>query len=587
MNLEAVFHLPKSHFAYAVDPETLHIRLRTKKGDMSAVYLLHGDKYDWPQSTQLVKMNCFATDDLFDYYQGEIKPLFRRCAYAFLLSDGNEKVWLTEKGFQKNQPDTAMGLFEFPFINPVDVYQSPQWVKEAVFYQIFPERFANGDPHNDPENVEPWGGKPKPDNFFGGDLQGVIDHLDYLSKLGITAIYFTPIFEAPSNHKYDTIDYFKVDPHFGDIKLLKKLVELCHKRGIRVMLDAVFNHAGYYFPPFQDVLKNQEKSKYKDWFHIREFPLKTDPIPNFDTFAFTPLMPKLNTEHPEVKAYLLKVAKFWIEEVGIDGWRLDVANEVDHQFWREFRQVVKAVKPDAYILGEVWHQALPWLQGDQFDATMNYPLRESVLNFFCKEKISARQFVEEISHLLGIYPLTVNQVQFNLLGSHDTPRLLTVCKEDKRKLKLAVTFLMTYMGVPCIYYGDEIGMTGEGDPDCRKPMIWEKDKQDLELFRFYQQLIQLRKRYRALRDGSFQFINLHSEQNIVAYQRQDEANRLLVFLNNEAEDVQVIIHWSDLDLDPKKGYNLNIVLGGQKQIRVQTDHLELRLKARSPLIIQL
>ncbi|EGL82787.1 alpha amylase catalytic region [Caldalkalibacillus thermarum TA2.A1] len=234
------------------------------------------------------------------------------------------------------------------------------------------------------------------DNFFGGDLQGVIDHIDHLTELGVNAIYFTPIFEAYSNHKYDTIDYLQVDKHFGNNELLKTLVDVCHQNGIRVMLDAVFNHAGYYFPPFQDVLKHQEKSKYKDWFHLREFPIQTEPRPNYDTFAFTPFMPKFNTENPEVKEYLLNVAKYWIEEVGIDGWRLDVANEVDHAFWREFLKVVKQAKPDAYILGEIWHNALPWLQGDQFDAVMNYPVTNAALDFFCKGETDAEQFMSRI-----------------------------------------------------------------------------------------------------------------------------------------------------------------------------------------------
>src|SRR5699024_5589279 len=190
----------------------------------------------------------------FDFYQAEIKPNFKRASYAFRFEKGETSIWLTENGFQEEDPIYSGGKFEFPFLNAVDVFQPPAWVKDAVFYQIFPERFANGDPTNDPEQVEPWGGKPRPDNFFGGDLQGVIDNIDYLKTLGINALYFTPLFEATSNHKYDTIDYLKVDEHFGDNELLKELVTICHKNGIKIVLDAVFNHAGYYFPPFQDVV---------------------------------------------------------------------------------------------------------------------------------------------------------------------------------------------------------------------------------------------------------------------------------------------------------------------------------------------
>lgn len=292
-----------------------------------------------------------TSDSMFDYFSCEVQPPYRRLRYAFLLEDGEESIWMDENNFLEEEPDNPDRMFEFPYINGVDVFTPPAWVKDAIFYQIFPERFANGDKSNDPENVLPWGGKPERDNFFGGDLQGVIDHLDYLSELGITAIYFTPIFEATTNHKYDTEDYMRIDPHFGDADTLKKLVKQCHKRGIRVLLDAVFNHSGRTFKPFVDLQKNGEQSKYKDWFYIRSFPIEVvDGIPSYETFSFEPLMPKLNTENPEVKEYLLNVAEYWIKEIGVDGWRLDVANEVDHEFWREFRHTVKKVNPDAYIL---------------------------------------------------------------------------------------------------------------------------------------------------------------------------------------------------------------------------------------------
>ncbi|GIQ62169.1 hypothetical protein PACILC2_07370 [Paenibacillus cisolokensis] len=218
----------------------------------------------------------------------------------------------------------------------------------------------------------------------------MIDRLDYLTELGVNAIYFTPVFEATTNHKYDTSDYFRVDPHFGTNETLKTLVRECHARGIRVLLDAVFNHSGRQFAPFVDVIEKGEESLYKDWFHVRKWPLRIeDGVPTYETFAFEPIMPKLNTSNPEVRDYLLKVASYWMDEIGIDGWRLDVANEVDHQFWREFRQTVKKANPDAYILGEIMHDAMPWLQGDQFDAVMNYPFTNTVIDFSLRGKSTA------------------------------------------------------------------------------------------------------------------------------------------------------------------------------------------------------
>jgi len=532
MKKEAIYHRPKANWAYALDDETLHIRVRTGRGDIPEVALVCGDKYAWPDTSRTVPMTRFASDDLFDYWQAAIRPPYRRLRYAFRFCRGGEQLYLTEKQFERELPDNPNTFFDFPFINPVDVFRTPDWVKDAVFYQIFPERFANGDSSNDPANVEPWGGEPGRDNFFGGDLQGVIDHLDHLTELGVNAIYFNPLFEATTNHKYDTQDYMRVDPHFGTNAKLKELVDACHDRGIRVMLDAVFNHCGRTFAPFVDVLEKGADSRYAGWFHVREFPLRTvDNIPTFDTFAFTPVMPKLNTEHPEAKAYLLEAARYWLEEIGIDGWRLDVANEVDHSFWREFRSVVKRANPEAYILGEIFHDSLPWLGGDQFDAVMNYRFTEAVLDFAARGIRDGKQFADQIGSILASYPQQANDAAYNLLGSHDTPRLLTVCGEDKRRMKVASVIPFTFSGVPSIYYGDEIGMNGGEDPDCRKCMEWDADKQDRELFAFYAELVRLRRSHRALRDGSFEVLCAEAGKPALAYAREADGERFVVAVN--------------------------------------------------------
>ncbi|WHY21024.1 alpha-glycosidase [Paenibacillus sp. G2S3] len=552
MLLEAVYHRPRLNWSYAYNESTIHLRLRAKKGDLTEVFAFAGDKYTWDTTKELIPMTLFTSDAMFDYWECASVPIYRRLKYGFLLQKDNEKVWMTENDFQTNRPENPNKLFEFPFINPVDVFTPPAWVKDAVFYQIFPERFANGDPSLDPENVQPWGAEPTPTNFFGGDLQGVIDHLDHLNELGINAIYFTPLFTATTNHKYDTEDYMKVDPHFGDIATLKKLVDLCHKRGIRVLLDAVFNHSGGTFAPFLDVKEKGEDSIYKDWFHIREFPLQVvNGIPTYDTFAFEPHMPKLNTEHPEVKEYLLKVAEFWITEVGIDGWRLDVANEVDHDFWREFRKVVKRANPEAYILGEIWHESAPWLEGDKFDAVMNYPFTDAVLDFFVHGSLDAEGFANSIGRQLSRYPLQASEVAFNLLDSHDTPRLLTLAAGDKNKMRLAALFQFTFMGTPCIYYGDEFGMDGEGDPGCRKCMEWNPEKQDRNLFQFYRQLIQIRNDQPALRTGTFTFLEAGRQGSKIAYERRLDLQNIVVLINSE-ETAQTF----RIDVDERNWENL-------------------------------
>ncbi|MCK9858438.1 alpha-glycosidase [Paenibacillus sp. ATY16] len=574
MLLEAIYHRPKQNWAYAYNHTTLHIRIRTKKNDARSVELIAGDKYNWAGTFTVARMSVLSSDALFDYWEASIEPPFRRLRYAFRLTGANaddETVYMTESGFPAELPDNPNTFFDFPYINPVDVFSPPAWVKDAVFYQIFPERFANGDPSLNPELTEAWGGTPTPTNFFGGDLQGVLDHLDYLAELGINAVYFTPLFEATTNHKYDTENYMQVDRHFGTNEKLKELVGECHKRGIRVLLDAVFNHAGRTFPPFVDLLKNGEKSVYANWFHVREWPLRVeDGIPTYETFAFEPMMPKLNTENPDVKAYLFNVARYWIEKIGIDGWRLDVANEVDHQFWREFRQAVKSVNPDAYILGEIWHDAMMWLEGDQFDAVMNYPFTNAVLDFFGHQTMGAKAFADAIGKQLAAYPQQVTETAFNLLDSHDTPRLLTICGDEVDSMKLAALFQLTYPGTPCIYYGDEVGMNGAGDPDCRKCMVWEPEQQDQELLAFYKQALALRRKHAALRSADIRFLQAADGEDggVIVYERRHGDERILVAMNARGREAVAAV---------TAGGSWVSLLGDEQRLEPAAGKLQLRL----------
>ncbi|WP_054703454.1 alpha-glycosidase [Bacillus sp. JCM 19041] len=542
---EAIYHRPKNNYAYAYSKDTLHIRLRTKKNDLVQVELLYADPYNWNEDGWQYKqkpMHLEVSDHLFDYWFINVTVPYRRLRYGFKLISEAETLFYTEKGFYDTAPnDDTSYYFCFPFINTVDIFKAPEWVKHTVWYQIFPERFANGNPRTDPPATLPWGStKATPTNFFGGDFEGILKHLDYLVDLGINGIYFTPIFKANSNHKYDTIDYMEIDPQFGDKETFRKLVNACHEKGIRIMLDAVFNHSGYYFEPFQDVLTHQDKSTYKDWFHIREFPVAPGPKLNYDTFAFVDYMPKLNTENPEVKDYLLKIARYWIEEFNIDGWRLDVANEVDHQFWRDFRREIKAVNPDVYILGEIWHDSMPWLQGDQFDAVMNYPFTIAALDYVAKDKINAEEFAHQLTEVLCSYPTNISEVTFNLLGSHDTARVLTVCNHNKERAKLLYLLLLSSKGTPCIYYGEEIGMSGENDPGCRDCMIWEENQQDLNFKAFMKKCIQLRKSEPAFgSEASFEIIEANTESNHLIYARQINNERIYFMINPSKQPITV------------------------------------------------
>ncbi|WP_077301453.1 glycoside hydrolase family 13 protein [Virgibacillus pantothenticus] len=542
---EAIYHRPKNNFAYTYDKETLHIVLQTKKDDMQTVELVFGDPYDWQadawQSTTKPMVKTGSTA-LHDFWFVEVKPKYKRLRYAFICSDDQELCVYGEDGIHETPPKEIASYFCFPFMNEADIFSAPKWVKDTTWYQIFPERFANGDEQLNPEGSLAWGSAaPTTTNFFGGDFQGVINHLDHLEELGVNGIYFTPIFKAYSNHKYDTIDYMEIDPQFGDKETFRKLVKECHQRGIKVMLDAVFNHSGYYFPPFQDVLENQEESPYKDWFHLWDFPVVTEPAPNYDTFAFVSSMPKLNTENQEVRDYLLNVARYWIEEFDIDGWRLDVANEVDHTFWRDFRRVVKQAKSDAYILGEIWHDSMPWLQGDQFDAVMNYPFTNGAINFLAKNQMHATDFANSIAKVQHMYPKNVSGVAFNLLDSHDTPRILTLANGSLDRVKLLYLFQLSFTGSPCIYYGDEIGMDGDQDPGCRACMEWDTSKQNRDLFHYVQALIHLRKTVPLFGNGgTFRFLYADNNSQTIGYEKNDDTKRLVFLLNGGEKETSVL-----------------------------------------------
>lgn len=423
---------------------------------------------------------------------------------------------------------------------------TPDWVRDAVFYQIFPDRFARSDRVPKPSNLQPWGAQPTGRGYQGGDLLGVVEHLDYLAELGINAIYFNPIFRSASNHRYHTHDYYQVDPMLGGNEALRELLEAAHGRGIRVVLDGVFNHASRGFFQFHDILENGPQSAYLDWFHVEDWPLRPygGGKANYGAWWSNPALPKLNTDTPAVRCFIWDVARYWIE-FGIDGWRLDVPGEIDDdEFWCEFRRVVKAANPEAYVVGEIWGDAGRWLQGDQFDAVMNYGVSRAALGFFAAgtmdrhyrpggfrlAPLRARAFMRQIERLLAMYPEAITQVQLNLLDSHDTARFVNQAGGDWDALRGALLFLLTSPGAPCIYYGTEIGMTGGPDPDCRRAFPWHDEATwDHGLLEFARQAIALRRAHPALRRGSFE--SLYAHQDVVAFARRVGDSAAVVAFN--------------------------------------------------------
>jgi len=551
----------------------------------------------------------------------------------------------------------------------------PQWARTVVWYQIFPERFNNGDQTNDPVlssirgswphdsksewQIHPWtsdwyelqpyeqrNGKDIWFNIqrrrYGGDLQGIIDKLDYLKNLGIGAIYLNPVFEATSSHKYDGATYHHIEPHFGPDpeadkkmiqseipddpstwvwtnadKLFLKLIEEVHRRGMKVIIDGVFNHMGLNSWAFRDVVENQQNSKYKDWFTIKSW--KSEGKFDYEGWFGVRELPELREDENGIvegpRKYIFNITKRWMDpngdgnpSDGIDGWRLDVAFCVEHKFWKDWRKLVKSINPEAYLTAEIIdspEKNISYLQGDEFDAVMNYNFLFSTAEYFIddKTKISASEFMEQLEHLRKIYPQEVSFVMQNLFGSHDTQRVLShIVNRDKYKIrnwgetfekwkasnpdydiskpgkyekdifKLMLIFQMTYVGAPYIYYGDEVGMWGANDPCCRKPMLWseyeaesltpnqekkmdsDKVEPDLEIFNHYKKLISIRNSNSVLQTGDFETIFIDNEKDVIVFRRFDEENEIIIALNRSSNPTTITLELEpelELELKPE------------------------------------
>ena len=440
---------------------------------------------------------------------------------------------------------------------------TPYWVQDAIFYQIFPDRFANGDTSNDPPNVQKWGSPPTMWGFQGGDLRGILQHLDYLLDLGINSIYLNPIFLSTSNHRYNTSDYFQIDPRLGSLADFRALVDALHRNGMRLILDGVFNHCGRGFFPFTDVLENGEKSAYKDWFYIKQFPLDAyngdGDAQNYIGWWSHKSLPKLNAGNPKVREYIFKVARYWIEQ-GADGWRLDVPNEIDNDtFWDEFRHVVKSANRDAYLAGEIWDVSPRWANNTHFDGLMNYPIKDALVLFLTGRE-NAVQFGNRIQTVINSYSRENLFAMYVPLDSHDTERFKTLVGRDNRKLKLAFLFQMAFPGTPAIYYGDEVGLEGEKDPDCRRAFPWRESNWDQDLRNWVKLLVSLRKRMSSLRRGDY--VQVMAADGVYAFARTLGEQNVLVVLNASGQEHRISIpcaslHWGE-------GRDVKSLLDGQK-----------------------
>ena len=555
MEFTGVYHKTSEQMSYALNEDELVINLKTGY-DVKRVFIHYGDPFEagilggnekWTGKREEIVYKKRLPNQI--WWTTTLVPPYKRCKYYFELHTEDQVWYYLEDGFlteeQINLEGRMLQCFIVPWMNPADVNRTPEWVNDTVWYQIFPDRFCNGTPEKMDPAITPWQtGKVTNKERYGGNLEGIRKKLPYLRELGITGIYLNPIMEAESNHKYDTTDYTRIDPAFGDDRVMRALCREAHENGIRIMVDAVFNHCGRKFGPWLDVQEKGRDSAYADWFMIHDWENLNRNADTRDgrffSFAFADWMPKLNTNNEEVISYFCKVCEDWVKKYDIDGIRFDVGNEVSHRFLKRIREHLKTLKPDIYLLGEIWHDASQWLQGDEYDSVMNYPLLSGIHDFFLDESLGKKEFEYMVNRCYTMYMQQNNNVMFNLLDSHDTERLMNRFHDlDLFYQQLAVLF--TLPGSPCIYYGTEIAMEGGFDPDCRRCMPWDEidSEENRKRISEMKKLIHMRRTEEACRSLHFHFPNQYENRRCVEYIKLDaQDGKMEVVLNCSGEEVE-------------------------------------------------
>ena len=535
-----------SEYTFALDDTHYIFRLRTGKGEAESVRFYYADRAVMTPKLQFapLPMEKFRTDRYFDWYEIRLETRFERIAYYFELHNGVETLFYYGDCYEMAGTPTRADYFQLPFNHRADRFAAPAWTRDAVVYNIFPDSFAAG------KRLAPNGAPP----CRGGTVRGVTENLDYIASLGFNCIYLNPIFAARSYHRYDTLDYYRIDPHMGAEDDLRDLVRRAHMLGIRVILDGVFNHVSSDHPFFRDVLEKGRASRYYSCFYaLPETPRlpAAGELPGYTCFSYVADMPKTNTADPFLRQYFCDVGAYWVRKFDVDGWRLDVANELDDGFLRAFRASVKAAKSDALIVGEVWENAAHYLGGDMLDSAMNYDFRRYCRRFFAEQTVDAETFDTNVSTLLLRYNENALFAQLNLLDSHDVSRFLSLCGGKTERMELAVLLQMTFPGMPCVFYGDEKGLCGESEPEYRRPMAWDASS---PLEEAYRRMIALRKTHPALRYGSF-----HTELacgGVYRYSRVWNGTKITVAMNLGAEPVKAEKRGTLL---LKKGENRDII----------------------------
>ena len=532
---QAITPIPLSNYAFANSESNLTIRIRVAKNNLTRCILHYGDRVhpEDPVVFTPLEMEKVASDLLFDIYDATFESPYTRVCYYFELIDPEERLFLFADIFAAELPKERSEFYQYPFMRREEISTVPEWLKHAVVYNIFPDSFASGRRtiRGTPDEM-PWENGLTLKSRLGGTVRGITENLDYIAELGFNCLYINPIFIAGEYHKYDLLDYKHIAPNMGSDEDFRELVTTAHEKGIRVIIDGVFNHCSWYFFAFDDVVRNGEASPYKDWFYDLKFPVirpeSQDEKPTYSSFAYERKMPKLKSSNPEVREYFLSVCEHWIREYHVDGWRLDVANEVDRDFWRAFKKAGRALDPESVMIGEIWESAESWLQGDMFDSTMNYDFRKNCRDFFGTETISAAEFDARVTQMNYRYPTGILQGQLNLLDSHDVNRFFSYCRGDIRRLRLAEVFLFAAPGTPCVFYGDELGMDGDREETLRGPMPWNEPAHDER--DFFKALTSLRRENEALSLGTYRTRQV-SEGGLYIFERRYGGTTITVALN--------------------------------------------------------
>ena len=533
MNLAAIRHRSTGSDCYALDSDTVVLNLWTDHS-VKAVSVVSEDPFihelhrrrAWDgKPTPMRRLYELAHQVV---WTAELKPAYKRLQYYFVVEDEDERLGVFENKIcpMEERDRISTEYFKFPWINPSDVIAPPEWVRDTVWYQIMPDRFArSSDAPSDPK-FRKWGdfSSPRFHDLYGGDLRGIRERLPYLRQLGVSGIYLTPIFLSNSNHKYNTFDYYKVDPDFGTEQDLRELVQSAHDLGMRIMLDAVFNHCGTEFFAWKDVCEKGRASRYFDWFFINRDDFVKDDFSvadgRFYTFSFWAGMPKLNTNNPEVQRYFTDLCVHWVGDLGIDGIRFDVGDEISHSFLRRVNAAVKAAKPETFLLGEIWFDAIGWLGGCEYDSVMNYPFTGAVGDFWRDREMTARDFMHRLNFCRSLYPRQINEALFSFLDTHDTARVRESCRNQNEMLqKLAI--LLTMAGTPCLYYGTEIAMKGAHTPYNRSTMPWDEiDAGKFDRFKSkVSALVRVRSEQPDLRRDEMDFFFDESLPRLVGYRK--------------------------------------------------------------------